>query len=63
MEHLDRIKVMRYDKDRSNQRSFSGLTKKKVFYPEAIGSHCKIAIILFVIYIGRMKSEQRLEAR
>ena len=41
MEHLDRIKVMRYDKDRSNQRSFSGLTKKKVFYPEAIGSHCR----------------------
>lgn len=58
MAHMGRAKLRRWDKGRSDQKSLSGLTKEKEFYPEAIGSHCKIAIILFLIYIGRMKSKK-----
>lgn len=63
MEQVGRTKVMRWDKDRSDQKSLSGLLEEKEFYPEAVGSHGKIVITLFVIYIDRMKSQKRLEAR
>lgn len=58
MGHQGRAKLKRWDKERSNQKSLSGLTKEKECYPEAIGSHCKIAVTLFLIYIGRMNSKK-----